>query len=146
MFWASFWLAVELLREPIWGQLKTITNKKLVFECLRICNSYFFSPVKVYNAIHFSFLNLGLFCIIWLIEIWHTIISSADASNSEQKANHWIEKSENRIVVKTTTSQKSKDFYTFVLKTTWFWAADLHNWIFRNPAFIGSLCRLEMLL
>ena len=32
-------LAVELLRKPIWGQLKTITNKKSGFGGLRICTS-----------------------------------------------------------------------------------------------------------
>ena len=39
LFRAALWLAVELLREPIWGQLKTITNKEPVFGCLRICTS-----------------------------------------------------------------------------------------------------------
>ena len=37
---------------------------------------------------------------------------------SKQLAFSLNRKSENRVVVKTTTSQKSKDFYTFVLETT----------------------------
>ena len=38
-------MAVELMREPIRGQLETITNKEPDFVGLRVCTSQSFSPV-----------------------------------------------------------------------------------------------------
>ena len=39
LFWADLWLAAELLRELIRGQLKSITDKEPGFGDLSICTS-----------------------------------------------------------------------------------------------------------